>query len=244
MTPSTRATITAAAATVVAAGAFAGTRFLALAIFALLAIASFGWPSLLRISHHLVGSVIIIAGGSLALVGALLGRTEPYLRYVAIALAATIMAALIVEVFLPSAPGRAVTSVAATATAGTVAATAAAWVAANRTPGSEDLVVAGAATLAVAAIASVITRSIEINALLAVFFGGLAGFGTGYLFESISWWGGLIIGIVAGAATILVHELARREPPPATIWAGMASAFTPVFMTGVLVYVAGRLLVG
>lgn len=244
MTPSTRATITAAAATMVAGAAYAGTRFLAVGIFACIVIAAFGWPALLRVSHQLVSAAIVVGGGSLALIGALLGRTEPYLRYVAIALAAVVMATLIAEIFVPSPPGRAVTTVAATASAGAVAAAGAAWVAANRTPGSEDLVVAGGATLAIAAIASVMTRSIEINAILAVVLGGLAGFGTGHLFDSISWWGGLIVGVIAAGSSILVHELSRREPPPPHVWAGMASALTPVLMTGILVYVAGRLLVG
>ena len=220
------------------------TRFLALAIFACMVLASVGWPTLLRVSRHLVSTAISLGGGTLALVAVLLGANEPYLRYLVVAIAAVVVAALAAEIFFPSDAEHVVTSVSGTAAAGAVATSGAAWVAAHRTVGSEDLVVAAGVALAIAAIASVATSRGYVNVALTLGLSAGAGFGTGYLFDSISWYGGLLVGLAAGAAVLLVQELARREPPPATIWAGIASGLTPVLVAGVLVYVTGRLLIG
>ncbi len=244
MTPSTRATITASAASFVAVSAFFGTRFLAIAIFFSIVIAAVGWPWLLRISRHLVSTAIVMGGGTLALIAVLLGRSEPYLRYMVLAIAGITIAALCAEIFWPSAKDHVVTSVSATAGAGAVAVSGAAWVASSRTVGSEDLVVAGAAALAVAAITSVVTSRAHINSVLTIVLGTAVGYGMGTLFDSISWYGGMLVGLVAGATSLLIHELSRREPPPVNVWAGIASALTPVLVAGVLIYVTGRLLVG
>jgi hypothetical protein len=244
MTPSTRATITAAGATLVAGSTFLGTRYLAIAMFACIVLAAVGWPSLLRISRHMVSTAIIMGGGTLALVAVLLGRSEPFLRYMVVAIAGIVIAALVAEIFFPSATEHVVTSVSGTAGAGAVAASGAAWVAADRTAGAEDLVVAGAAALAVAAIAAVATTKGHINTILTLVLGTATGWGTGHLFDSISWYGGALVGLVAATTALLVHELARREPRPHNVWAGIASALTPVLVAGVLVYITGRLLVG
>ena len=239
-----RATITAAGAAGIAGGALLGTRYLALAVFGCIILASIGWPLLLRVSRPMASTAITMGGGTLALIAVALGRSEPYLRYMVVALAGIVIAALVLEVFYASDKGRVVSSVSATAAAGAVAASGAAWVAANRTAGSEDLVVAGAVALAVAAIASVATSRAGLNTALALVLGTGAGFGTGMLFDSISWYGGITVGLVAAATASLVGELARREPQPHSAWAGIASGLTPVLVAGVLVYIAGRLLVG
>ncbi|PKQ27338.1 MAG: hypothetical protein CVT64_02620 [Actinobacteria bacterium HGW-Actinobacteria-4] len=244
MSPSTRATITAAGAAAVAGSAILGTRFLALVVFGFLVLASVGWPIFLRVSRHLVSTAIILGGGTIALVAVLLGRSEPYLRYMVLAIAAIVIAALVAEIFWPSDKDHVVTSVSATAAAGTLAASGAAWIASHRTVGSEDLVVAAAAALAVAAIASVATSRGSLNGILTLTLGAATGFGTGLLFDSITWYGGLLVGLVAASAALLINELARREPRPKNLWAGIASALTPVLASGALIYVTGRLLVG
>jgi hypothetical protein len=161
-----------------------------------------------------------------------------------VAIAAIVIAALVAEIFWPSNKDHVVTSVSGTAAAGTLAASGAAWIATHRTVGSEDLVVAAAAALAVAAIASVATSKGNVNGILTLTLGAATGFGTGLLFASITWYGGLLVGLVAGSAALLINELARREPRPTNLWAGIASALTPVLASGALIYVTGRLLVG
>lgn len=244
MNPTTRASITAVAAAVVAGAGVAGTRWLALGIGVLMALMAFGWPRLLRVAHTKVSATVIGLGSLISLAAVALGRSEPFLRYMAVALAAITIAALLTEVFFPSPRGRAVTGIAATAAGGALAATGAAWVAANRTAGAEDLVVAAAASLAVAAVASVLTRSGNLNAILALVAGLVTGSALGFVFDSMPWYAGSLVGIVAGGAVVVMNELARREPRPLDAWAGIASGVTPVVASGVLVYVGGVLLVG
>ncbi|WP_291382545.1 hypothetical protein [Demequina sp.] len=244
MNPSTRATATFAAATVVAVAGFYGTRFLALGVSALIAVAAFGWPRLLRVYRRKVGSVIIAASGAISVVAVGLGRGEPYLRYAVAAAGAAVLLSLAAEVFFPSPPGRAVTSVTGMMSGAFVAVSAGAWVAANRTPGAADLVVAGAAAIAVAGLAAVTTKRPTVNSIIALIFGTATGGVLGYVFDSISWAGGSLVGVVGAASVVTVTELATREPAPRHVLAAIASGITPVLSSGVLVYLSGRLLVG
>ncbi|MDE0572258.1 hypothetical protein ON058_02375 [Demequina sp. B12] len=244
MNPTTRASITAVAAAVVAGAGLYGTRWLALGVALIMAFMAVGWPRLLRVANHRVSSLVIFGGALGALGAVVIGRTEPFLRYMAVALAAIAIAALLTEVFFASPRGRAVTGVAATAAGGAIAATGAAWVAANRTAGAEDLVVAAAASLAVAAVASVLTSNGNVNGILALIMGGATGSGLAFVFTSLPWYAGTLVGLVAGASVVVMNELSRREPRPADAWAGIASGVTPVLASGVLVYVGGVLLVG
>ncbi|WP_061961179.1 hypothetical protein [Demequina flava] len=244
MNPTTRASITAVAAAVVAGAGVAGTRWLALGVAVIMAFMAVGWPRLLRVAHPKVSTGVIALGSLISLAAVALGRNEPFLRYMAVALAAITIAALLTEVFYPSPRGRAVTAISATAAGGAIAATGAAWVAVNRTAGAEDLVVAAAASLAVAAVASVLTRSGNVNGILALIAGLITGSALGFLFTSMPWYAGALVGVVAGGAVVVMNELSRREPRPIDAWAGIASGVTPVLASGVLVYVGGVLLVG
>ncbi|WP_062077085.1 hypothetical protein [Demequina globuliformis] len=244
MNPTTRASITAVAAAVVAGTGVLGTRWLALGVAVIMLVMAVGWPRLLRVAHTWVSTAVIGAGSLIALGSVVIGRTEPYLRYMVVAIAAITIAALLTEVFFPSPRGRAVTGVAATAAGGAITATGAAWVAANRTAGAEDLVVTAAAALAVAAVASVLTSSGNVNAVLALLAGAATGSGLAFAFDSMPWYAGTVVGVVAGGSVVLMNELSRREPRPIDVWAGIASGVTPVLAAGVLVYVGGVLLVG
>lgn len=244
MIPTTRATITAIAAAIIAGTGYLGTRYLAVGVLSLVIVLAWGWPHLAHVSRTKVSSVVIAGGGALALVAVVLGRSEPYLRYMVIAVAAVTIAALASEVFFASERGHAVTSVSGTAAGGAIAASGAAWLAANRSAGAEDLVVAGGVVLAVAAVAAVLTTNVNINAALTVALGIGAGIGMGHFFPSMTWWGGALVGIACAVTVVLTNELYRREPRPRTLGAGIASGVTPVLVSGILVYLAGRLLVG
>lgn len=244
MNPTTRASYTAVAASVVAGTGLLGTRYLAVGVFLIIGVLALGWPVLTRVSRTWVSTGIIALGGTAALIAVLFGRNEPYLRYMVVAVAALVLASLASEVFFPSAPGRAVTSVAATASGGAVAASGAAWIASNRTSGADDLVIAGAVSLAVAAVASVASNHATVNTVAALVLGAGAGFAMGHTFGAISWYGGILVGLASGVSVVLLAELYRREPHPRDRWAGIASGITPVLVAGMLVYLGGRLLVG
>lgn len=244
MNPLTRATATTGAAAVVAVTGFLGTRYLAIGVSALIAVAAFGWPRLLRVYRRRVSTVIIGTSGVISVLAIGLGRDQPYLRYGVAAAGAAVLLALAAEVFFPSPPGRAVTSVTGMMAGAMVAVSAGAWVAAMRTPGASDLVVAGAASLAITGIASVLTSKPGLNATIALTLGTAAGGAMGLLFNSVGWPGGALVGFVAASAVLIVSELTYREPAPRHFFASVASGITPVLAAGVLVYLGGRLLVG
>ncbi|WP_062462581.1 hypothetical protein [Demequina soli] len=244
MLPTTRATIGAAAAALVAVGGFLGPRYLAVVVLALIVGLALGWPVLLRASRRRTASVILSVGGALALVAVLLGRSAPHLRHMVVAVALMVVAALVSEVFWPSTRGRAVTSVAATTGGIIVVASGTAWVAAARTHGAEDLVVTGGVALAVSAVVSVITRNPQLNTGLALLLGTATGAGTGALFPELPWYAGAGVGLLCAVIITLLQELARREPRQKGWMAGMSSAIAPVLAAGALVYIGGRLLVG
>ena len=244
MIPSTRATITAFAAAVIAVTGYLGTRYLAAGVLACIIATAMGYPNLMRVTRPRVTTSIIIGGGMLALVAVVLGRTAPYLRYMTIAVAAVTIAALAAEVFFPTKPGRAVTYVSATAAGGAIVASGAAWVAVARTNGAADLVVCGGAALAVAAIASVMSTHPTVNTLGALLLGTITGGVMGYFFPDLAWYVGLLIGRMCAVAAVLIQELYRREPRPRGWWPGIAAGVAPVLVAGALVYIAGRLLIG
>ncbi len=244
MIPSTRTTVTFAAAVLIAVAGFYGTRYLAIAVGLLIAVAAVGWPYIMRIAHKKPATIIMIIAGGIAVFSVGLGRGEPYLRYAVAAAAAAVLLALTSEVFFPSPRGRAVASVSGLAAGGLVAVSGAAWLATERTPGSADLVVAAAACLAMAALGSVLTSRANINGIISLVLAGGFGAYLGTLFDTLTVIGGLLVGLTAAASVLIISELARREPAPRNLWAGITSGITPVLVAGALVYIGGRLLVG
>jgi len=242
--PSTRATISAAAAVLLAVGGLYGPRYTALAVATLIVIVSIGWPSVARIPHPRVGAGIMMASGGIAVFAVALGEGEPYLRYGVAAAAAAVLLGLTTEVAFPSPPGRAVASVAAMSSGGLVAVSGAAWLAAARTPGANDLVVAAAVCLAVAAVFSSLTGRANVNGWLALVMASGTGLLMGMVFPTLTVVGGVIIGVTAAVSVVLIAEIARREPQPRTVWAGISAAVIPIVLAGALVYFGGRLLVG
>lgn len=244
MTPTTRTTIGAAAAVLLAVAGYLGNVFVAIAVAALICIAAIGWPSIMRIAHHKAATLIMVASGAIAVFAVAAGRGEPFLRYAVAAAAAAILLALTSEVFFPSPRGRAVASVSGLAAGGLVAVSGAAWLASARTPGARDLVVAAAVCLAITSVASTITSKANVNGILSVAGGVALGALLGAFFDTLTIVGGILIGLVAAASVLIIGELARREPAPRTIWAGITSGVTPVLIAGALVYLGGRLMVG
>lgn len=244
MNPSTRATVAAAASVAIAAAGMYGARWLAVAVLATVFVLALGWPALTWTPHWITGSIIVLGSGALSTVAVLLGRDEPYLRHMVVALSIAVVAALVVEVLRPSPPGQVVTAVASTVSGAAVAASAAAWIAVARTPGAEDLVVVGAAALAVAAVASTLSSNMAFNVSLALLLAAGVGAGAGYVFSSLPWYGGMFVGILSACAFITVHELTRRDTENQSVLAAIASGIVPVTVAGTLVYIGGRIVVG
>jgi hypothetical protein len=244
MNPSTRATAAAVSAAALAGAGVFGPRWLGVAVLAISFALALGWPALTWAPQVVLGSVVVLASGAVATIGVLLGRDEPFLRHVVVALAAAVVGALVLEVVHPSRPGQVLTGIASTVSGATVAASGAAWIAAARTPGAEDLVVAGAAALFVAAVVSTLTSHMAINVIAAVVLGTAIGVSSGSVFPSIEWYGGGLVGLLCACSFVTVHELVRRDATNTSQLAAVASGIMPVTIAGTLVYIGGRILVG
>ena len=234
-----------ATATAIAAGGYFGYQWLALVIVTTVFVLALSWPALAWVPQWLTGSAIVLGSGALATVGVLLGDERPLLmRHIVIALAFGALAALIIEVIRPSPTGHVLTAVAGNVTGVAVATSAASWIAAARTPGGELLVVTGAIALAVAAVASAATSTMTTNAMLALGLGSIAGGASGALLFGLPWLTGIVVGLLCAASVVVVHELTRRDTENTRRLSGIAAGITPVTVAGVLVYIAGRLLIG
>lgn len=231
-------------AAALAVSGYYGPRWLAVAVLALSFMLAIGWPALTWTPNWLVGSSVVLGSGALSTVGVLLGRDEPFLRHMVVALAASVVIALVLEVLRPSPPGQVITAVASTVSGATVAASGASWIAAARTPGAKDLVVVGAASLFMAAIASTLTSKMWVNTILAITLGTGIGGASGSIFESIEWYGGALVGLLCACTFISVHELTRRDLANRNPLAAISSGILSVTVAGSLVYVGGRILVG
>jgi hypothetical protein len=89
-----------------------------------------------------------------------------------------------------------------------------------------------------------LTSRANVNGIVAVVAAGAVGAGLGFLFDTLTEVGGLLVGLVAAASVLIIAEMARREPAPRNAWAGITSGVAPVLIAGALVYIGGRLLVG
>ncbi len=244
MTVSTRAVLTAVVAALVAVAAFVGE--LPLAVLAgLLALAiAVGWPTLVDAPARTGASVVIGLGGLGGLVAVALTRGEPFLRELPAVLALAVLVAFGHELVRRDGRERLVESVAGVASGVVIAGCVAGWVAAGRTQGGVSLVVTGALALAVGSTVSAIHLRGWLSALLTVVTSAGAGAGAGALLPDVDPVAGGLIGLAVGILIAALHRLFDRVPTMRTAWPALAGAVLPVAVTGILVYVVGRILVG
>lgn len=244
MDVSTRAVVTAAVATLVAAAAFFGELPLVGVAVLLAAVFAAGWPVLLSLPSP-VGSAVVVA---LAGVGAVLAvtatRGEPFLRELPIVLALAVLLAFVNELARQDGRLRLVESVTGTVTGVLIVTAAAAWVASGRTPGSTSLVVTGAAALAVGAAVSAVPLGGWTGAAVTSGAAVLAGGAVGVVMPALTVLPGVVLGLATGILVAALHVLFDRTPARTHRLAALAAVVLPVSVSGVLVYVVGRVLVG
>lgn len=203
-----------------------------------------GWPMLTGLSSP-VGSTVVVAlagGGAVAAVFAAV--SQPYLGDVPLVFAGALLASFVAELVRRDGRERMVESVSGTVSGALVALCGAGWIAAERTLAGDAIVVAGAVALAVgAAVAAIGLRSwtgAAATVVASILGGGAVGAALGDLGLLSGVLLGLSVGILLAAADALLDRLPSLERRPAA-W---AAGILPVMVTGILVYVVGRVLVG
>lgn len=244
MDVSSRAVATAGAAALVAVAAFLGEVPLIVLAGALAVVFAVGWPALVELPRELGASIVIGLGGVGAVLAIAFTAGEPYLRQLPLVLALAIVLGFISELMRRDGRERLVESASGVVAGVLVASSVAGWVAAGRTTGGVSLVVTGAVALAVGSAVSALHV-----ARWAVVFGTLvaaagAGAGTGLLVPGIGPQVGGLIGLAVGILLATLIELFDRLPSLTRPWAAVSAVVLPVTVTGILVYVVGRVLVG
>lgn len=252
MEVSTRAVLTAVLAAVMAVTSYvvglpelaAVGELPAVAAACLLALViAVGWPVLLGLPNRLGSSVVIAIGGVGAVIAVFATRGGPWLRELPLVVALAVLLAFVNELARQDGRARLVDSVAGTTTGVLVATSAAGWLAADRSIGGTPLVVTGAVALAVAAFASAFPLGAWLGAVVTTGAGVAAGTAVGMLTTDFPPAAGPVLGLAMGLLVAALHALFDRLPALSRRTAALAVVVLPVALSGVIVYVVGRVLV-
>lgn len=249
MRVSTRAVLTAVAAALVAVGGYLATlRYgelpLAGVVGALALVFAIGWPMLTDLPSRAGSGAVVGLGGSGAVAVVYLTVGQPYLRALPVVFGAAILLTFVNELLRRDGRGHLVESVSGTVAGTLIAACAAGWVATQRAPGGAGLVITGAVALAAGSAFRVLPvrgwAGIAVTTFAAVVAGALCG----RFLPGLDPTAGALLGVAVGVLVSTIHDLFDRLPALARIPASLAATVLPVPVTGVLVYVVGRVLVG
>ena len=203
-----------------------------------------GWPLLLGLPNVLGSAVVIALGGAGAVLAVTATRGQPLLRNLPIVVALAVLLAFVNELARQDGRRRLVDSVSGTVTGVLVATASAGWVAAERTPGGTSLVVSGAVALAVAAAVSAVPLGSWLGAAVTTGSAVLAGAAVGAVMPDIDPLVGGLLGLATGILIAALHALFDLLPALRRKSAALTVVVLPVAVSGILVYVVGRVLVG
>lgn len=239
----TRAVLTATTAALVAFAAYGGAVPTTVVALGLVVAVAAGWPLLLRLPSPVGPAVVIAVAGTGAVVTVAVTKDEPYLSGVPVVVAVAVLLAFVNELARQDGRLRLVESVTGTVSGVLVVTAAAGWVAAERGSAGSVLAICGAVALAVAAAASALPLRASLAAVVTTTAGVLAGGVTGAVLD-LGILPGAVLGLVTGILVAALHVLLEGVPALARRTASLAALVLPVAISGMLVHVVGRLLVG
>lgn len=240
----TRAVLAALGAALLAVAGYLGEVPLVGVAIVLTLTFAVGWPLLLTLPNPLGSGTVIALSGVGTVLAAYATRGQPLLRDVPIVLALAVLFAFVNELARQDGRFRLVESVTGTVTGVLVVTAAAGWVAAGRSPGGTSLVISGAVTLAVAAGVSAVPLRGWTGASVTTVAGVLAGVAVGGAMPVVGLPAGAALGLATGLLVAALHALMEDVPALARRWPALAAVVLPVLVSGILVYVVGRVVVG
>lgn len=244
MSVSTRAVLTAAAAALVAVAAYGGRIPVVLAAGVLALVVAVGWPVLLDLPNRLGTSVVIALSGVGAVVTVAATQDRPVLRGLPVVVAVAVGLAFVNELARRDGRLRLVESVTGTVTGVLVATAAVGWIAAEHSIGGDSPAVTGAVALAVAAAVSAIPLGTWPGAVLTTVAAVAAGSVLGTALPEQGAVAGGVLGLAIGVLVASLTVLFDRVPALERRTAAVAAVVVPVSVSGILVYVVARVLVG
>ena len=244
MSVETRSVVTAVLAAVVAVAGFVGVLPLAAVSGLLVLVLALGWPGLAALPFTPGAGAVVALGGLGSVAAVTFTPTQPYLQHLAVVLAGAVVLAFVNELLRRDGRLRLVESVSGTVTGVVLAVCVTGWVATARLDGGEELVVAGAVALALgSAVVALHGRTwlVYLVTLAAATVGGTL---VGWLLPTVQLAAGAVLGLGVGILVAALHALFDRLPALGRRLPSFAVAVLPVTVSGVLVYVAGRVLAG
>ena len=217
---------------------------LAVLLVVLAVVFAIGWPVVAGLPSRVGSGVVIGLAGVAAVVVVHLTTSEPLLGAVPAVFAGAVLASFVAELARRDGRVRLVESVAGTVAGSLAPVCAAGWLAAERTGGGDAVVVTGAVALAVASALSVLPLRGWAAAGATVGAATAAGLVAGAALPVVGLLSGALLGATVGVLVAAGDVLFDRLPALERRLAGWAVAVLPVAVTGILVYVVGRVLVG
>lgn len=242
-------TIAVPAATVltgIVAASYVSPEAVAIVTGAAAALAGFGWPYLLGVPARKTQGAVLALVGAGSTAAAFFAPATAMLTWMPGVVAVGVGAVFVIQLLRGTGQAQRLESTLGVISGALVAGMGAGWVAADRlagAEGSQGLIVASAAAIAVAGAVSLIPLPDRITAPLGVLTGALAAAAAAALVPGLPVAAGAFIGALCAAVVVAVRRLALiRDDSPGLL--GVVSAgMAPVLALGTAVYFAGRLLV-
>ncbi|WP_136517976.1 hypothetical protein [Cellulomonas telluris] len=244
MSVETRSVLTAVLAALVAVAGFVDVLPLAaFGVVLVLALAA-GWPVLAGLAFPPGSSAVVALGGLGAVAAVTFTPLQPYLQHMPVVFAGAVVLAFVNELLRRDGRIRLVESVSGTVAGTVLAVCVTGWVATARLEGGDALVVSGAVALALGSAVVALHGRRWLVYLLTVAVATGGGTLVGWLLPTVELTTGAVLGLGVGVLVAALHALFDRLRALERRLPSVAVAVLPVTVTGVLVYVAGRVLAG
>lgn len=238
------AACTLGAGALIALTAYADPVLLAAALTMVVLALAWGWPHLLGMPSVGGSAVVVAASGVAAVLAVTLTEHEPLLQWLALALAAGVIAEFVHELVRRDGRPRLVDSVAGAVVAIAVLGSMSALAALPQTVAGSSGVLVAVAPVAVGLALLAAPAPARILGLAAVIASTLIAGLLGGLLPGPTMGAGLLVGALSGAVAVLLHQLLSALPPAGRLPGWVALALAPLAATGMVGYVVLRLLVG
>jgi hypothetical protein len=226
--------------------AFAGPPMVALAVALSAGVIAWGWAGLLGLPSPR-GTTAVLALGSAAAIGtALATRTDPFLAWLPVALAGSMIVAFLHQLARRDGRPRLVESVVSTITAIAIVVSGASLVALPRLDHGAWVVAIASSAMAVSAVTDLAGGSRRLIAWLlplAMLAGGVAAILVGHRLGAVGWGAAALLGVLSAGVSHAVRRVLATLPAISGARSQLVSASASVLTGGVVVYLVGRLLI-
>lgn len=225
--------------------AFVGPVLVAATVALAAGIIAWGWAGLLGLPSPR-GTAFVVALGAAAAIGTVVAtREEPFLEWMPVALAGSVIVAFLHQLARRDGRPRLVESVASNVTAIAIVVSGATLVVLPRTPHGAWVVALASSAVAVSAATDLVGASLRLRGWLlplGILAGGLASLAVGLLLGAPAWGPVSLLGGVVAAVSHAVRRVLAMLPAISGARSQLVSACACVLTVGVVVYVAVRLL--